>query len=87
MDTLMWEAKAPDGLGPELLRWVLTEGVSGLSESVRTEVFTGSDRVVVIAVGPGVPDRLPEPPAGLTDRPAHAWPFTRITTAAPGTGV
>ncbi|WP_199039809.1 hypothetical protein [Glycomyces salinus] len=86
MDTLMWEAKARAGLGPELLRWVLTEGVSGLGEAVRTEVFTAADRVVVVAVGPEAPRTLPDPPADLVERAPHAWPFTRITTAAPGPG-
>ncbi|WP_100448619.1 hypothetical protein [Glycomyces xiaoerkulensis] len=82
MDTLMWEAKARDGLGPELLRWVLTAGVADLGESLRTEVFTASDRIVVIVVGHSAPRSLPEPPDDLIERPPHAWPFTRITSNA-----
>ncbi|GAB3648698.1 hypothetical protein [Glycomyces tarimensis] len=83
MDTLMWEAKARAGFGGELLEWVLTEGVAGLGETVRTEVFTASGRVVVVVVGHDAPRTLPEPPAGLVERAPHAWPFTRITTSAP----
>ncbi|MCH7232133.1 hypothetical protein L0U85_14895 [Glycomyces sp. L485] len=82
MDTLMWEAKARSGLGGELLEWVLTQGVAGLGESVRTEVFTASGRVVVIVVGHDAPRTLPDPPEDLVERPPHAWPFTRITTSA-----
>lgn len=82
MDTLMWEAKARQGLGGELLEWVLTEGVTGLGESVRTEVFTASERVVVVVVGHEAPRTLPEPPADLIERAPHAWPFTRITGGA-----
>lgn len=84
MDTLMWEAKAPEGLGGELLEWVLAEGMTGLDESLRTEVFTASERVVVIVVGPEVPRTLPEPPAELIERTPHAWPFTRIASTAEG---
>jgi len=83
MDTLMWEAKAAEGRGAELLRWVLDEGVHAVAHpEVRTEVFVSGDRVVVIAVGEGAARRLPDPPEALIDRPPHAWPFTRVH--APG---
>jgi hypothetical protein len=79
MDTLMWEAKAAEGRGAELLRWVLDEGVRAVEDPrVRTEVFIAGERVVVIAVGDGAPRRLPDPPADLVERPPHAWPFTRV---------
>jgi hypothetical protein len=79
MDTLMWEAKAAEGRGAELLRWVLDEGVRAVADpQVRTEVFIAGDRVVVIAAGEGAPRRLPEPPEELIDRAPHAWPFTRV---------
>lgn len=81
MDTLMWEAKAADGRGAELLRWVLDEGVRGLGPELRTEVFIAGDRVVVIAVGEEPPRRLLDPPDELVDRPPHAWPFTRVNLA------
>ncbi|MEU6858716.1 hypothetical protein AB0B28_07575 [Glycomyces sp. NPDC046736] len=81
MDTLMWEAKAADGRGAELLRWVLDEGVRGLDPTLRTEVFIAGDRVVVITVGDRPPRHLLDPPGELVDRPPHAWPFTRVNLA------
>jgi hypothetical protein len=82
-NTLMWEAKAPEGRGPELLDWVTevampqVRAAEGLE---RAEVFIASDdRVVVIAVGAGLPRRLPDPPEHLSDRAPHAWPFERVT--------
>jgi hypothetical protein len=82
VDTLMWEAKAAEGRGAELLRWVLDEGVHAVADpEVRAEVFISGDRVVVIAVGPRPPRRLPDPPEELIDRPPHAWPFTRVNLA------
>ncbi|MFB9659292.1 hypothetical protein ACFQS3_14465 [Glycomyces mayteni] len=82
MDTLMWEAKAAEGRGAALLRWVLDEGVRAIADpAVRTEVFVSGDRVVVIAVADEPPRRLPDPPEELIARPPHAWPFTRVNTA------
>ncbi|SDD46702.1 hypothetical protein [Glycomyces harbinensis] len=82
MDTLMWEAKAAEGRGAALLRWVLDEGVRTINDpSLRTEVFVAGDRVVVIAVGEHPPRRLPDPPEELVDRAPHAWPFTRVNLA------
>lgn len=93
MDTLMWEAKAAEGRGAELLRWVLDEGVRAVADPrVRTEVFISGDRVVAIlvhesegerapegaAAPTGVARRLPDPPEELVARPPHAWPFTRV---------
>lgn len=82
MDTLMWEAKAAEGRGAELLRWVLDEGVHAIADlQVRTEVFIAGERVVVIATGDNPPRRLPDPPEALVERPPHAWPFTRVKLA------
>jgi hypothetical protein len=81
VDTLMWEAKARPGREGDLLEWALTEATAGLGESVRTEVFTASGRVVVIVVGHEAPRTLPDPPEDFIERPPHAWPFTRITTS------
>ncbi|GAA1682715.1 hypothetical protein GCM10009830_32360 [Glycomyces endophyticus] len=82
MDTLMWEAKAAEGRGAALLRWVLDDGVHAIADpAVRTEVFVSGDRVVVVAVGDAPPRRLPDPPEELVARPPHAWPFTRVNAA------
>lgn len=82
MDTLMWEAKAAEGRGAELLRWVLDEGVHAITEPrLRTEVFIAGERVVVIVTGDNPPRRLPDPPEELIERPPHAWPFTRVKLA------
>jgi hypothetical protein len=79
MDTLMWEAKAAEGRGAELLRWVLDQSVGAAPDPrVRTEVFVSGDRVVVIMVGEDAPRRLPDPPEALIERAPHAWPFTRV---------
>jgi hypothetical protein len=78
----MWEAKAAEGRGAALLRWVLDEGVAAIADpAVRTEVFIAGERVVVIAVGEDPPRRLPDPPEDLIERPPHAWPFTRVNLA------
>jgi hypothetical protein len=78
----MWEARAAEGRGIELLRWALDEGVRAIAgPDIRTEVFISGDRVVVIAVGPQPPRSLPDPPEELVARPPHAWPFTRVTIA------
>ncbi|HEX3790304.1 MAG TPA: hypothetical protein VHW44_20730 [Pseudonocardiaceae bacterium] len=82
-NTLMWEAKAPDGHGPELLDWVVNTAVPTLraDDGVdRVDVFVAADdRVVVIAVGDAPPRRLPDPPDQLSERPPHAWPFRQVT--------
>lgn len=82
MDTLMWEAKAAEGRGAELLRWVLDEAAHAAADpGLRLEVFSAGERVVVVAVGPNPPRRLPDPPAELLERAPHAWPFTRVNPA------
>ncbi|TWE17788.1 hypothetical protein [Kitasatospora atroaurantiaca] len=76
----MWEARAADGRGAELHRWVheaaLPElrGAAGL---LRTEVFTASgDRVLLITWWAGEPLPVPDPPGELLGRPVHRWSFT-----------
>jgi hypothetical protein len=68
--TLMWEAKAADGRADELLAWVLEHAAPD------ADVYRSADaRVVVIdATDAGLPDA----PAELLDRPAHAWRFTPV---------
>jgi hypothetical protein len=83
-DTLMWEAKAPEGKGAELLDWVIRTALPAVRATPaleRAEVFAADDdRVVVIAVGGELPRRFPDPPGRLSERPPHAWPFRRVPT-------
>lgn len=85
-NTLMWEAKAPEGRGAELLDWVLETALPAVRATAgleRAEVFTaGDDRVVLIAVGGELPRRLPEPPEHLSARAPHAWPFQRVAAVS-----
>jgi hypothetical protein len=81
-NTLMWEARAAQGRGPDLLDWVVREAlpqVRATPELERAEAFIAADdRVVMIAVGTALPVRMPEPPEELLRRPPHAWPFERV---------
>jgi hypothetical protein len=66
----MWEAKAADGRGDELVAWALAHAAPDAA------VYRSADaRVVVIDDADA---RLPEPPAELLARPPHAWHFTRV---------
>ena len=66
----MWEAKAADGRGPELLAWALEHAPA------EADVYRGADgRVVVIdSTGSG----MPEAPEELLARTPHVWPFERV---------
>ncbi|ONH28313.1 hypothetical protein BL253_19920 [Pseudofrankia asymbiotica] len=80
----MWEVRAAPGRLPDLLGWVRGTAVPellGTPACLRVDVYDAADeRVVVIARFAGTPARLPEPPAGLLRRPAHAWPFRHLST-------
>lgn len=68
--TLMWEAKAAQGRAGDLLAWTLEHAHPD------AQVYrSAEDRVVVI--DPTGTD-LPDPPADLLARPAHAWRFTPV---------
>ncbi|MEU6482869.1 hypothetical protein [Streptomyces sp. NPDC046887] len=86
--TLMWEARAADGRGAELLAWARAQrppSDPGLAPS-RRETFTApGDRVLVLTwwdapEGTEVPE-LPDPPAELLARPVHRWRFTSVEVA------
>jgi hypothetical protein len=66
----MWEAKAADGRGPELLAWALEHAPRD------ADVYRSRDgRVVVIDhTGTGMPDA----PSELVARSPHVWPFERV---------
>ncbi|MFI9581001.1 hypothetical protein ACIHCQ_04025 [Streptomyces sp. NPDC052236] len=89
--TLMWEAKAAQGRGAELLAWArerARERARELAyEPLRREVFrAGPDRVLVMTwweaadVAAELPE-LPEPAADLSARPVHRWRFESLGVA------
>lgn len=76
----MWEARAAEGRGGELYRWVHDAALPALRGSAgpaRTEVFTApGDRVLLITWWTAEPSPVPDPPAELLSRPVHRWSFT-----------
>ncbi|MEU4499158.1 hypothetical protein OG729_16005 [Streptomyces sp. NBC_00210] len=79
---LMWEARAAQGRGGELLEWARAQELA--REPLRRETFRApQDRVLVITwwegsdVGAELPE-LPEPTADLITRPAHRWRFESV---------
>ncbi|TWF99515.1 hypothetical protein FHX73_113362 [Kitasatospora viridis] len=74
----MWEARAVDGRGAELLGWARERLLPALAGASRLELLSApGDRVLVIAWWPeGVQPGAPvEPPAELLARPVHRWSF------------
>ncbi len=80
---LMWEAKAADGLGEELLRWARERRLT--PEPARRETFAApGGRVLVITWWEGADDldaelpELPSPDSALIARPVHRWRFRQV---------
>ncbi|KOX22921.1 MULTISPECIES: hypothetical protein [Streptomyces] len=80
----MWEARAAQGRGPELLEWARERSRVLAYEPVRREVFRApQDRVLVLtwweaeAFDAELPE-LPEPDAELITRPVHRWRFEAV---------
>ncbi|MFF8842439.1 hypothetical protein ACF08N_06845 [Streptomyces sp. NPDC015127] len=79
---LMWEARAADGRGAELLEWARAQELA--PAPLRRETFRApQDRVLVItwweaAHAEAELPELPEPAAGLTTRPVHRWRFESL---------
>ncbi|MER7758836.1 hypothetical protein [Streptomyces sp. NPDC097619] len=76
---LMWEARAADGRGGELLEWARAQELA--ADPDRREIFRApQDRVLVMtwwtaeALTAELPE-LPEPAADLITRPVHRWRF------------
>lgn len=91
---LMWEARAADGRGDELLAWVRRQAPEG-GEPLRRETFRApGDRVLVITwwdVESGADSdadadadtvaglpELPDPETRLVSRPVHRWRFESV---------
>ncbi|MFI8519048.1 hypothetical protein ACIGEZ_14645 [Streptomyces sp. NPDC085481] len=81
--TLMWEARAAEGRGAELLAWARAQELAGAP--LRRETFRApQDRVLVLTwwetadgLAAELPE-LPEPEAGLVTRPVHRWRFESV---------
>lgn len=83
---LMWETRAAEGRGAELLEWVRTRPLR--RPPVRRETFAGpEDRVLVVTWWDASYDddlpELPDPPGGLTSRPPHRWRFESREVSGP----
>ncbi|MEV7727131.1 hypothetical protein AB0P15_20580 [Streptomyces sp. NPDC087917] len=80
---LMWEARAVNGRGNELLEWARAQVLA--REPVRREVMRAAqDRVLVLTwweapegMAAELPE-LPEPAADLITRPVHRWRFESV---------
>lgn len=80
--TLMWEARAAQGRGAELLEWARAQVLA--REPQRREILRApQDRVLVLtwweaaAFDAELPE-LPEPDAELIARPVHRWRFESV---------
>ncbi|MFD7232361.1 hypothetical protein [Streptomyces sp. NPDC059881] len=84
--TLMWEARAADGRGAELLAWAREQTLE--AAPLRRETFRApGERVLVLtwwaAAGPDAPlPELPEPATDLVTRPVHRWRFESLDFVA-----
>ncbi|MCG0065815.1 MULTISPECIES: hypothetical protein [Streptomyces] len=79
---LMWEARAADGRGAELLAWVRRQDLA--PAPLRRETFRApQDRVLVITWWDAPYDaalpELPDPPAESVTRAVHRWRFEAVT--------
>nr|WP_206328112.1 hypothetical protein [Streptomyces sp. S3(2020)] len=79
----MWEARAVDGRGEELLAWARAQDLP--RAPLRRETFRApQDRVLVITwwdagLDAELPE-LPEPDGELVDRAVHRWRFESVDT-------
>ncbi|MGR8008869.1 hypothetical protein [Streptomyces hypolithicus] len=86
---LMWEARAADGWGAELLEWARAQAGVLAAEPVRREIFRApQDRVLVLtwweaAYDADLPE-LPEPEEHLIARAVHRWRFESVEVGPGG---
>lgn len=77
----MWEVRTEPERVPELVNWVCETALPHVEVDPRhitSEVFSATERVVVISRWRGEPVPLPTPPAELVARPAHSWDFAPV---------
>jgi hypothetical protein len=82
--TLMWEAAAAEGRGPELLAWAREQTLTLPGMPTRREFLTApDDRVLILtwwdAPYDAVLPELPEPAGELIRRQVHRWRFTSVS--------
>jgi hypothetical protein len=80
---LMWEARAVDGRGSELLEWAYAQAEVLAAAPVRREILRApQDRVLVITWWDAPYDaplpELPEPEGDLIMRAVHRWRFESV---------
>ncbi|WP_055700720.1 MULTISPECIES: hypothetical protein [Streptomyces] len=80
---LMWEARAVEGRGRELLDWARQQELAGAAAPLRRETFRApQDRVLVITWWDAPFDaelpELPEPAPELVTRAVHRWRFEPV---------
>ncbi|WP_329040069.1 hypothetical protein OHT61_19595 [Streptomyces sp. NBC_00178] len=83
---LMWEARAAEGRGAELLEWARARAAGLTREPLRSELLRApGDRVLVLTWWDAAYDdelpELPEPDAGLITRAVHRWRFESLGPA------
>jgi hypothetical protein len=77
----MWEVRGYPERLPALVDWVCGTALPAVEHHpghAGSEVFSATDRVVVISRWRGEPLPLPDPPGDLVARPPHAWDFTPV---------
>jgi hypothetical protein len=77
----MWEVRADPDRVPELIAWVCDTALPAVEHHpghAGSEVFSATDRVVVISRWRGEPVPLSAPPDGLVARPPHEWDFAPV---------
>lgn len=83
---LMWEARAVEGRGAELLAWARAQELPDSGRLLRRESFRAPrDRVLVITWWDAEYDaelpELPEPEGELVTRTVHRWRFESVGSA------
>jgi hypothetical protein len=87
--TLMWEAAAAEGRGPELLAWARESAAALPGGFARREFLTApGGRVLVLTwwdagYDAALPE-LPEPAADLVRREVHRWRFSSVAVEPAG---
>jgi hypothetical protein len=87
--TLMWEAAAAAGRGPELLAWAREAAGALPGGFLRREFLTApGDRVLVLTwwdagYDAALPE-LPDPAAHMVRRPVHRWRFSPVAVEPQG---